>query len=630
MSQQNWKNIKKLALGIVAFEGTEHLYNIITELQDLVDYVSIGLQDISYHGDPLPLIDKHEIDRLVNDGLVNTVINVKLDNTKLARAQETDKRNMIIDDAAAHGCTHIIVIDSDEYYTRASFLRGLKEIDEHDYEQTYCQYINYYHDYSHVLIYPFKDGMYVPFVTKTKYHYGFESTDFNKPSDPTRRYLRPYDSSKMVKGRDGKEHEIKHFTVDYHVFKWEEVKMHHLSWIRADIRKKLNMWSSKKLFKNYYDLIDKAVSTFNCFDPASPKAEAVMLFNTPENKVDVKALPRQYIHPAADINTRLIPVKDPKKLLFINMSSTQGESNLYIELDKACRETWAKPILEGKFPNCDFWTIIDTDKATYVDKQTHTIYIQSLTDRDNISQLLHRFIEGMKILNTLGVEYDYVLRANTSAWINVDVLNSFFSDETNDSILYTFKLYAAYWSCFNLYASGVCMIFSKRNMEILNAAYDKVKDLLNVYDDVVMSSIFYGRTLNLSLPQEDYIQSLNGENLLKEYDKTDFTAVDYNVPIYQVKTYDVSGTQRVYDDIEKMKRLQKDWEEYRKTTDVDDIASELRKNKSNIVWIIPYTKTEWLETISDDERHNCQFRYPHKLKDGLKYLAELKIKGGYK
>ena len=39
MAKQNWQNIKKLALGIVAFEGTEHLYNIISELRDLIDYV---------------------------------------------------------------------------------------------------------------------------------------------------------------------------------------------------------------------------------------------------------------------------------------------------------------------------------------------------------------------------------------------------------------------------------------------------------------------------------------------------------------------------------------------------------------------------------------------------------------
>jgi len=35
--------------------------------------------------------------------------------------------------------------------------------------------------------------MYVPFITKTKYRFNFECTDFTLPSDPTRRYVRPFD-----------------------------------------------------------------------------------------------------------------------------------------------------------------------------------------------------------------------------------------------------------------------------------------------------------------------------------------------------------------------------------------------------------------------------------------------------
>jgi hypothetical protein len=37
-----FKNIKKLALGIMAFEGSEHLVNILTELRSLIDMVIIG------------------------------------------------------------------------------------------------------------------------------------------------------------------------------------------------------------------------------------------------------------------------------------------------------------------------------------------------------------------------------------------------------------------------------------------------------------------------------------------------------------------------------------------------------------------------------------------------------------
>ena len=173
---------------------------------------------------------------------------------------------MLIQDAEDHGCTHAIVIDSDEYYTKKAFENACKMIDDNDYPITYCQYINYYHDYRHFLVYPFKDGMYVPFVTRVQYRHSFECTDFLLPSDPTRRFVRPYSGVEKVVGKDGKVHQIKNYTVDYHVFKWNEVKMHHLSWLRADIRKKLEMWSSKKCFDNYDDLIDRAVNSFNNFD----------------------------------------------------------------------------------------------------------------------------------------------------------------------------------------------------------------------------------------------------------------------------------------------------------------------------------------------------------------------------
>ena len=307
MSNYKWKNIKGIGLGIVAFEGTEHLANIITEFRDIVDYVVIGLQRKSYHGDPIDQADLDEIFRLKDeDHLVDNVIEIELDTSKEPRIQETDKRNMIIQDMENHGCSHGIVIDSDEYYTHKSILRAIQEIDENDYEMTYCQYINYYADYNHFLVYPFKKGMYVPFVTKTKYRHKYDCTDFDLPSDPTRRFVRPFDSIVNVKLPNGKIVPQKHFTVDYHIFPWETVKMHHLSWLRADIRKKMNSWSSKKCFKDYEKLIDKAIETFNNFNHDSKEEQiASLLFNTPNNQVFVHAFPKQYIHPKFDYKTRL-------------------------------------------------------------------------------------------------------------------------------------------------------------------------------------------------------------------------------------------------------------------------------------------------------------------------------------
>ena len=67
-------------------------------------------------------VDINEIFRLRDeDHLVDNIVEIKLDTKKKPRVQETDKRNLLIQDAEDHGCSHVLVIDSDEYYTRKSF-----------------------------------------------------------------------------------------------------------------------------------------------------------------------------------------------------------------------------------------------------------------------------------------------------------------------------------------------------------------------------------------------------------------------------------------------------------------------------------------------------------------------------
>ena len=73
--QSKTGSIKGIGLGIVAFEGTEHLASIITEFRDIVDYVVIGLQRKSYHGDPIEPIDLNEIFRLKDEDHVDNVEN---------------------------------------------------------------------------------------------------------------------------------------------------------------------------------------------------------------------------------------------------------------------------------------------------------------------------------------------------------------------------------------------------------------------------------------------------------------------------------------------------------------------------------------------------------------------------
>ena len=317
--------ISKLGLGIVCFDGSEHLKNICSEIRTEVDYILVCLQEVSYHGDIIDSYDVNEVQNLKNVGLIdeilwynpdlsykkyndNDILNYKnkhLENIKnnsnisddlkkiiiereeklsnndiinrMPRILETEKRNLMIDRLQEIGCSHDIIIDSDEFYDYNQFKKA-KEIYNNDDKMqiVYCQYINYYRDYKHYMLWPWDS--YVPLIANIKYRFFFEFGTFNKPSDPTRRYLIPDNDD----------------CHEYHTFNWNVIQMHHLSWIRKEIEKKMESWSSKKYFENIKGLKDKILDRYYNYRDGQ---NAIIMFNTPNYEVCVKKLPMQYIHP---------------------------------------------------------------------------------------------------------------------------------------------------------------------------------------------------------------------------------------------------------------------------------------------------------------------------------------------
>lgn len=274
--------ISKLGFGIIAFEGTEHIANIIYEVRDLCDEIVVCLQEQSYHGSPIAQEDIDVIVNLQNLGYVDDVIwFVPTDmhegeGPAGPRMVETDKRNYILDYLQNDkGCSHSMVIDSDEFYSKEDFKRAKELISKDDnIHVTYCQYINYYRDYSHVMLWPYL--CYVPFITEASYRFNFKNGSFDKASDPTRRYY--IDGENKV----------------YHIIPYQVVKMHHLSWIRKKIEKKLDGWSAKKYFENIKGLREAILDRYyNYVDGQN----AIIMFNVPMYQVVVNKLPKQYIHP---------------------------------------------------------------------------------------------------------------------------------------------------------------------------------------------------------------------------------------------------------------------------------------------------------------------------------------------
>lgn len=277
--------ISKLGLGIVAFEGTEHLKNITYELRDLCDVITVCLQKNSYHNEPIKKEDIDVVENLKKLGYIDTII--WFEPTELHKNEsegdaprmiETDKRNFICDYLEKEcKCSHLLVIDSDEFYHHDDFQKAKESYNNNDkMHVTYCEYTNYYRDYKHLMVWPFKS--FVPFISEAKYRFNFKKGNFSQPSDPTRRYyLNPKEKMNY-----------------FNIFEWGIVKMHHLSWIRIKIETKINAWSSKKLFANYETLKENILNRYYNYKEG---LNAILMFNVPFNQVKVNKLHKQYIHP---------------------------------------------------------------------------------------------------------------------------------------------------------------------------------------------------------------------------------------------------------------------------------------------------------------------------------------------
>lgn len=606
----SFKNIKKIGLGIVAFDATEHLCSIIAEIRDLIDYVVVGVQKVSYHGAPIAIDDYNEIIRLKDeDHLVDDIYEVELNLSKKPREQETDKRNHLINLCAEHGCSHCIIIDSDEFYPRKSFLKAIKEIDENDYPVSYCQYINYWFDYQHYLVYPFPQGQYVPFVSRVEYQFSFENSCFNLPSDPTRRYNLP------VKGYtqqivNNKPVNVPVYAVENHIFPWETVKMHHLSWIRANIRKKLNNWSSKKLFDNFEDLIDRSVERFESFSDDNMDVPAELLFNTPGHKVDIEKLPKQYIWPKYDFKTRLRKYWQEKKIVILIMSCNE---KLFIEEEKVCMETYLKNV--SKYPNIEFYFYRGKNTKeqepnqdiNWLDEESHVIHLNSEDD----TYTFEKTIAAFKFLEEHGIKYDYILRTNTSTWVNIDLLNKFVGYLDNDTKNYCGAIESAWWAYHAFSMCGNAMIFPYRNVKeiLLSPANAKFNSRGNA-DDVVMSVIFNGRYNKLKIDENHYYATLGVEYFPKygeviacpdsTFDKTMFIQIKNFFKADGTKV--INEDPELYDirkeEFEKMKTLESQYQEFMKNKPEDYVQTMYENVCNNIDknwYVSKYIKKDFLD-----------------------------------
>ncbi|WQJ51683.1 MAG: hypothetical protein [Hatfieldvirus porci] len=104
-----------------------------------------------------------------------------------------------------------------------------------------------------------------------------------------------------------------------------------------------------------------------------------------------------------------------KNILILAMSCNQ---ELFQKQEQMLREElYAKDIIDKKFDNVDFWSYTSSNDGKYhVNLKLHRLEVP--TD-DSLYGTYEKTIAAFKLLNSLNIEYDYILRTNCSTYINV-------------------------------------------------------------------------------------------------------------------------------------------------------------------------------------------------------------------
>lgn len=181
-------------------------------------------------------------------------------------------------------------------------------------------------------------------------------------------------------------------------------------------------------------------------------------------------------------------IKQNKKILILTMSC----NNIYFKgLLGAVKDTWAKPIIHKKYPNVEWFSYTACDKkhpTPHIDFKDKMIYVDS---GDDLYTTYEKTQKAYQMLKDAGVTFDYVVRTNTSVFVNIEKLLDRIDKSSENTILggqvgyyhrnqdgkMTFK-----WNII----PGLFMAMSKKLFDIAMSATNQY-DTIPTTDDVIIS-----------------------------------------------------------------------------------------------------------------------------------------------
>lgn len=206
----------RLAAIYNVWDGSELLAGSIKCIHKHIDVLIIVYQDVSNFDevfDPMP-----DIKKAIEDVKCQVILEKYIPTTFSGAPNETAKRNLGLTLARRESCTHFLHLDCDEYYEDFGYAKFLYwcQANEHG---SVCSLYTYFK--KPTLRFENKDGYFVPFIHPLHPNTIAGAPDYPHYVDPTRRIN--CNSSVIL-----------------------DVTMHHFSWVRKDIDRKIRNSSARK------------------------------------------------------------------------------------------------------------------------------------------------------------------------------------------------------------------------------------------------------------------------------------------------------------------------------------------------------------------------------------------------
>ncbi len=223
----------KLGICYMVFDGSELLEFAISSIRKHVDFISATYQTTSYFGNKADDYLVSNMERLVSSGMIDKLIHFEPDLKVHHKINELNLRNIGLKMSREAGCTHHISADVDEFYESKQLEYAKGEIGDCDF--SIAEFANYYKDPTFLIVPDQKQQMSFIHPVRNSYEY---TEKFPFKIEITRRFS---DYGK------------------YRVFSKDEMTVHHMSYVRRDIRRKLANSDNGRFYKR----IDKFVEDFD-------------------------------------------------------------------------------------------------------------------------------------------------------------------------------------------------------------------------------------------------------------------------------------------------------------------------------------------------------------------------------